>query len=257
MLANRLSEDPNQRVLLLEAGKKDLSPWIHVPVGYFKTMHNPTVDWCYLTAPDPGLNNRQLKWPRGKVLGGSSSLNGLLYIRGQAEDYDQWAKCGNSGWSYEEVLPYFKKSEHQQRGADTWHGVDGPLKVSDIRLRRKITDAFITAAREAGIPENRDFNGASQEGVGYFQLTTHNGKRCSTAVAYLKPIKNRKNLTVLTNAHVNRLSFQGQRVTGVEFVVKGSLQRVLASKEVVLSAGTIGSPEILQLSGVGDGKHLR
>lgn len=256
-VANRLSENPAHRVLLLEAGRKDTNPWIHVPVGYFKTMHNPAFDWCYVTAPDKGLNDRQLKWPRGKILGGSSSLNGLIYIRGQAKDYDDWAAAGNPGWAFDEVLPYFKKAECQERGEDQWHGADGPLKVSDIRIRRKVTDAFIQAAVEAGIPENSDVNGADQEGVGYFQLTTHNGKRCSSAVAYLKPIRDRENLVVQTNAHVSRLVIENKRVIGVEYLSGGSKQLASVAKEVVLSAGAIGSPQILQLSGIGDGQHLQ
>lgn len=257
VLANRLSAIPDCRILLLEAGGKDSSPWLHVPVGYFKTMHNPKFDWCYLTAPDPGLNNRQLKWPRGKVLGGSSALNGLLYVRGQAQDYDDWAAAGNRGWSFAEVLPWFKKSEDQARGADDFHGVGGFQKVSDIRLRRKITDAFIAAAQQSGIPYNPDVNGAEQEGVGYFQLTTHNGRRCSTAVGYLRPARRRRNLTIITRAHVSRLLFENKRASGVEFITDNAKHTALASKEIVLSAGAIGSPQILQLSGIGDSAHLK
>ncbi|MEO7952910.1 MAG: GMC family oxidoreductase N-terminal domain-containing protein, partial [Polaromonas sp.] len=171
VLANRLSEDPGTRVLLLEAGGNDWNPWIHVPVGYFKTMHDPKLDWCYKTEPEPGTANRQLQWPRGKVLGGSSSLNGLLYVRGQHEDYDRWVELGNSGWSYADVLPYFKRSEDQERGANEYHGVGGLLKVSDLRLRRPIADHFIAGAMDIGIPFNEDYNGAVQEGVGYFQQT--------------------------------------------------------------------------------------
>ena len=257
VLANRLSESPDQRVLLLEAGGRDWNPWIHIPVGYFKTMHNPAVDWCYVTAPDPGLNGRQLKWPRGKVLGGSSALNGLLYIRGQAQDYDDWAAAGNTGWGYREVLPYFMKSEGQERGADAWHRADGPLKVSDIRLRRTVTEAFIQAAEQAGIPANDDANGADQEGVGYFQVTVHKGRRCSAATAYLKPAARRPNLTVLTRAQVVRLLFRERRAVGVEFIRHGVKQRVFAAKDIILSAGAIGSPQVLQLSGIGDGAHLQ
>ncbi|MEM7562480.1 MAG: choline dehydrogenase [Pseudomonadota bacterium] len=256
-VANRLSENPAHRVLLLEAGRKDTNPWIHIPVGYFKTMHNPKWDWCYTTDSDDGLNGRQLKWPRGKVLGGSSSLNGLLYIRGQREDYDDWAADGNVGWSYDDVLPYFRKSESQERGADEFHGAEGPLKVSDIRIRRKITDAFIEAAQEAGIPANDDVNGADQEGVGYFQLTTHNGWRCSSAKAYLKPVRDRKNLIVRTRCHVSRILIENKRAVGVELIESGKIRKIGAGKEVVLSAGAIGSPQILQLSGLGDGSHLK
>lgn len=253
VLANRLSEIPNQRILLLEAGGRDSSPWIHIPVGYFKTMHNPKFDWCYVTEPDSGLNGRQIKWPRGKVLGGSSSLNGLLYVRGQAEDYDGWAAAGNSGWSFAEVLPWFKKSENQARGADEFHGVGGPQKVSDSRIRRKITDAFIAAAVESGIPRNDDVNGRIQEGVGYFQLTSDRGRRCSTAVGYLRPALKRANLTVKTNAHVTRLVAENGRVNGVEYIHQGQIKMASAACETILSAGAIGSPQILQLSGIGAG----
>lgn len=253
VIANRLSEDPEVRVLLLEAGAKDWNPWIHIPVGYFKTMHNPTVDWCYVTDPNPGLNGRQLKWPRGKVLGGSSSLNGLLYVRGQPEDYDLWAAAGNPGWSFEDVLPYFKRSEDQERGADDYHGSGGPLSVSNIRLRRKITDAFIQAAIESGIPPNDDVNGATQEGVGYFQLTTRKGWRCSTATGYLKPARSRPNLTIITVAQVSRLLLEGNRVTGVEYLHKRQIQHAVSSRETILSAGAISSPQILQISGIGPG----
>ena len=189
VLANRLSENPNHYVALIEAGGRDSNPWIHIPVGYFKTMHNPKVDWCYQTEPDPGLNNRRLDWPRGKVLGGSSSLNGLLYVRGQAEDYDHWQQLGCAGWGWNDVLPYFKKSERQERGADAYHGQDGMLSVSNMRLQRPICDAWVSAAQAAGYQFNPDYNGKSQEGVGYFQLTTENGRRCSSAVAFLKPAK--------------------------------------------------------------------
>ena len=188
VLANRLSAQPSKTVLLLEAGGKDDNPWIHVPVGYFKTMHNPDTDWCYRTDPDPGLNGRSLDWPRGKVLGGSSAINGLLYVRGQREDYDYWRQLGNEGWSYRDVLPYFRRSEDQERGADTFHGAGGPLAVSDMRTRRDVCDALIAAAGEIGIPQNDDFNGAQQEGAGYFQLTARNGRRCSAATG---PISSR------------------------------------------------------------------
>ena len=175
VLANRLSADPAKRVLLLEAGGRDWNPWIHVPVGYFKTLHNPKTDWCYKTEPDPGLNGRRLDWPRGKTLGGSSSINGLLYIRGQSADYDVWRQLGNEGWSFDDVLPYFKRAENQERGGDDYHGVGGPLFVSDMRARRDVCDAFIAAAEEIGIPRNDDFNGKEQEGAGYFQLTSKFG----------------------------------------------------------------------------------
>ncbi len=257
VLANRLSADPKTRVLLLEAGGRDWNPWIHVPVGYFKTMHNPATDWCYLTEPDPGLNGRRLQWPRGKVLGGSSSINGLLYIRGHRRDYDHWRQLGNTGWSYEDVLPYFRKSEDQQRGEDPYHGVGGPQAVSDVRIRRKLCDAFIDAAAEIGIPRTDDFNGVEQEGAGYFQQTCRNGRRCSTAVGYLNPVKSRKNLTIVTHALVERILFDGRRATGIAWSVKDNACEARARTEVVLSAGAIGSPQILMLSGVGPAVHLQ
>lgn len=257
VLANRLSEDPSVRVLLLEAGGADWNPWIHVPVGYFKTMHNPAMDWCYLTDEDAGINGRRLQWPRGKVLGGSSSLNGLLYIRGQWEDYDGWAAAGNEGWDYDAVLPYFKRSECQERGEDAYHGVDGPLKVSDLRLRREIAQRFIEAAKAADIPENHDVNGATQEGVGYFQQTSYKGFRCSTAKAFLRPAQKRPNLTVIKRAHCQRLLLEGKRVVGVEYRCDGQLKRVRSKLEVLLASGAIGSPQILQCSGIGDPKHLK
>ncbi|OXY83815.1 choline dehydrogenase [Oceanimonas doudoroffii] len=256
VLANRLSEDPAIRVLLLEAGGRDWNPWIHVPVGYFKTMHNPATDWCYVTDPDQGIDGRQLQWPRGKVLGGSSSLNGLLYIRGQHQDYDDWAALGNDGWSFDEVLPYFKKSECQSRGENAYHGVDGPLKVSDLRLRREIAERFIEAAQQTGIPANPDCNGERQEGVGYFQQTAHKGLRCSSAKAFLRPALKRPNLTLLTHAHTRRILLEGKQATGIEFEHKGERLLARATREVVLSAGAIGSPQILQCSGIGDPEHL-
>ena len=257
VLANRLSEDPANRVLLLEAGGPDNNPWIHIPVGYFKTMHDPKYDWCYRTAPDAGIANRQLDWPRGKVLGGSSSLNGLLYVRGQREDYDDWAAQGNRNWGYDDVLPYFKKSEDQERGASTYHGVGGPLKVSDLRLRRKIAERFISAAHDIGIPLNDDYNGADQEGVGYFQQTAYKGFRWSTAKGFLKPARNRANLNVATRAQATRILFEGRRAVGVEYLQDGQLKRAHAKAEVILAAGAIGSPQLLQLSGVGPADLLQ
>lgn len=257
VMANRLSEDPKKRVLLVEAGGKDSSPWIHIPIGYFKTMHNPKLDWCFKTEQDPGLNNRRLEWPRGKVLGGSSSLNGLLYIRGQAEDFDHWSALGNKGWSYKEVLPYFKKSENNERGANHYHGVGGELSVSNIRVKREICDLFIDAAANVGIPRNNDFNGERQEGAGYFQLTVkRNGLRCSTSVGFLKPAMRRPNLNVVTNALVHRVNFDGLTTSGITYSVKGRETTVNCTAEVVLCAGSIGSPHLLMLSGVGDQETL-
>lgn len=257
VVANRLSENPSNNVLLVEAGKPDLSPWLHVPVGYFKTMHNPKFDWCYMTDKDPGIDGRQLQWPRGKVLGGSSALNGLLYVRGQHQDYDRWAELGNKNWDFQSVLPYFKKSEDQSRGANEYHGTGGLLKVSDLRLRRPIADHFIAGASECQIPVNDDYNGSQQEGIGYFQQTAHKGFRWSTAKGFLRPAKKRKNLTVLTGAHTCRVLFNGREAAGIEYLHRGKKTQALCSREVVLSAGAIGSPQILQCSGVGEGKHLQ
>lgn len=258
VLANRLSADPGNRVLLLEAGGKDSNPWIHIPVGYFKTMHDPRFDWCYLTDPDPGIAGRRLQWPRGKILGGSSSLNGLLYVRGQREDYDRWRdELGNPGWGYDDVLPYFVKSEDFVGGPSPYHGVGGPQKVSGLRLRREIAERFIEGAVEIGIPRNDDYNGATQEGVGYFQQTAHKGFRWSTAKGFLRPARKRGNLEVAVRAHAARVLFQGRRAIGVEYRQNGTIHRALARGAVILSAGAIGSPQILQCSGVGDGELLQ
>ncbi|MGQ7843753.1 GMC family oxidoreductase [Granulosicoccus sp. 3-233] len=257
VLANRLSENPTHKVLLIEAGGRDTYPWIHIPAGYFKTMNNPSYDWCYKTSPVPGLNDKAINWPRGKVLGGSSALNGLLYVRGQAEDYDRWQELGNTGWAWEDVLPYFKRSEDNERGEDALHGVDGPLSVSDPLYTHPICDAWLKAAQEAGYPGNDDINGGTQEGVGYYQLTTRNGRRCSTAVAYLKPAEKRPNLEILTRAQVRRVILEGRRAVGVELVdASGQTRTIRANQEVVLSSGTIGSPHILMLSGIGNGEQL-
>ena len=262
VLANRLSANPANRVLLLEAGGRDWNPWIHVPVGYFKTLHNPATDWCYKTDPDPGLNGRSLDWPRGKTLGGSSSINGLLYIRGQHEDYDHWRQLGNAGWSSEDTLPYFKRAEDQERGGDNYHGAGGPLSVSDMRVHREVCNAFIEAAEEIGVPRNDDFNGKTQEGAGYFQLTSRHGRRCSTAVGYLNPVRSRPNLEIVTHAHVEQLLFDAEdqrAVRGIRFNVKGTKREahLKPGGEIVLSAGAIGSPQILQVSGIGPGDLLQ
>jgi choline dehydrogenase len=257
VLANRLSADPQYDVLLLEAGGKDTNPWIHVPVGYFKTMHDPRLDWCYRTEPDDNVAGRRIDWPRGKVLGGSSSLNGLLYVRGQREDYDRWAELGNRGWRYADVLPYFRKSEDQERGADAYHGVGGPLKVSDLRLRRPIADHFIAAAQQIGIPFNHDYNGAMQEGVGYFQQTAHRGFRWSTAKGFLRPARTRANLRIETHAQILRVLFEGNTAVGVEYLQGGERKTARARIEVILACGAIGSPQILQHSGIGPAKLLQ
>lgn len=258
VIANRLSADPAVKVVLLEAGGPDTNPWIHIPVGYFRTMHNPAVDWCYRTEPDPGLNGRSLAWPRGKVLGGSSSINGLLYVRGQPQDYDRWRQQGNAGWGWDDVKPLFLRAERQERGGSADHGSDGPLSVSDPRLSRPICDAWVAAAQAAGYPFNPDFNGPQQEGVGYFQLTARNGLRCSAAVAYLNPVKRRPNLQTIPRAHVQRLDLAGRRVTGVIYRnAAGTSVRVAVQAEVILCAGAIGSPQLLMLSGIGEAAHLQ
>jgi len=209
-----------------------------------------------MTEPDKGIADRQIQWPRGKVLGGSSSINGLVYVRGQAEDYDNWEALGNQGWSYKDVLPYFKKAEDQEHGANEYHGAGGPIKVSDLRLRRHIADLFIKAATETGIPQNPDYNGASQEGVAYYQQTASRGFRWSAAKGYLKPVRKRRNLTIVTRAHTTRILFEGKRAVGVNYSVKGKQRQARARKEVLLSAGAVNSPQLLQLSGVGDPKLL-
>lgn len=255
-VASRLSEDPSCRVLLLEAGPADRNPWIHVPVGYYRTMFDPRTSRVFATEPDPGIGGRSINWPRGRVLGGSSSINGLVYCRGQAQDYDHWRQLGNPGWSFEDVLPYFRKAERWAGGANELRGGDGPLSVSGPTYRSPLMDAFIEAAKEAGIPENPDYNGASQEGVGYFQLTIRNGLRCSAAKAYLKPAMKRPNLEVATGAMVTRLLLDGRRVTGIEYRRGDALHEARVTGEVILSAGAIGSPHIMMLSGIGDPAEL-
>jgi choline dehydrogenase len=257
VLANRLSADPSVKVILLEAGGRDLNPWIHIPVGYFKTIHNPSVDWCYKTEPDPGLNGRSIEWPRGKVLGGSSSLNGLLYVRGQPQDYDRWAQMGNRGWAWDDVLPLFKRSEKNERGADAFHGDQGNLSVSNMRIQRPITDAWVAAAQSAGYKFNPDYNGSEQEGVGFFQLTARNGRRCSSAVAFLNPVKSRDNLQIITHAQVDKVNVTDKRATGVTYRDKGGVSHtVTAHREVILSGGSINSPQLLMLSGIGEAEQL-
>jgi choline dehydrogenase len=256
VLANRLSADPCVRVLLLEAGPKDTSPWIHIPVGYYKGIVNPKISWGYETEPVPGSHDRSISWPRGKVLGGSSSINGLIYIRGQAEDFDHWRQLGNSGWDWDSVKPLFIRAEGRDRGADDFHGGDGPLGVSDAH-RHELCDAYIEAATQAGIPFNDDFNGARQEGVGYFQLTTRRGWRSSTAVSYLKPVRKRPNLRVVTGALATKILFEGRRATGISYLHDGETRTARVGRELVLSGGAINSPQLLQLSGVGPGTLLQ
>ena len=257
VLANRLSADGKHSVLLLEAGPKDTNPWIHIPLGYGRLFKEKSVNWMYQTEPEPGLGGRQVFQPRGKVLGGSSSINGLLYVRGQHEDYDRWRQRGNVGWGYDDVLPYFKKAENQQRGASEYHGAGGLLPVSDLGHPDPISTAFIAAAVESGIPANPDFNGATQEGAGFFQTTSRNGRRASSAVAYLRPAKARRNLQVETSALAQRILFEGRRAVGVEYRQGDALRTARARREVLVSSGAYNSPQLLQLSGVGPAELLR
>ena len=257
VLANRLSAIKSNKILLLEAGGKDTYPWIHIPVGYYKTMHNPKTDWCFKTEPDETLNNRSINYPRGKTLGGSSSINGLLYIRGQEQDYNIWRQLGNIGWGWNDVLPYFLKAENQEHGSNKFHNDKGPLYVSDQRIRLDILDVFMNAAEEVGIPKVTDFNKGNNYGCGYFQVTVKNGLRCSTSVAYLRPIKNRSNLKIEVNAHVKNIDFENTKATGLSYWKGDKLKQVKARKEIILSAGSIGSPHILQASGVGDPSKLK
>src|SRR3984957_4932150 len=257
VLANRLSADGKHSVLLLEAGPRDTNPWIHIPLGYGRLFKEKTVNWMYQTEPEPGLNGRTVFQPRGKVLGGSSSINGLLYVRGQHEDYDRWRQRGNAGWGYDDVLPYFRKAENQQRGADKYHGAGGPLPVSDWRHADPLSEAFVVAAAETGIRTNPDFNGASQEGAGFFQTTTQRGRRASTAYSYLRPAKSRSNLRVETSALAQRILFEGRRARAVEYRQGNALRTARARKEILVSGGAFNSPQLLQLSGVGPAELLR
>src|SRR5579863_7745848 len=257
VLANRLTADGKHSVLLLEAGPKDTNPWIHVPLGYGRLFKEKTVNWMYQTEPEPGLNGRNVFQPRGKVLGGSSSINGLLYVRGQHEDYDRWRQRGNVGWGYDDVLPYFKKAENQARGADDFHGAGGPLPVSELGHPDPLSAAFIEAAVQSGIPRNPDFNGASQEGAGFFQTTTKGGRRASTAVAYLRPAKARGNLHVETSALAEKILFEGRRAVAVTYRAAGVARTARARKEILVSGGAYNSPQLLQLSGVGPADLLR
>lgn len=255
-IANRLSSHAQYSVALIEAGGKDNSPWIHIPVGYFKTIKNPKLNWMYRTEADPGLNGRALNWPRGKTLGGSSSINGLLYVRGQQRDYDNWRQMGNKGWAWDDVLPYFKRAENWEGGGNSYRGKGGPLSVTHSNKSWKIVDAWVEAAQQAGYPFNPDYNGESQDGVGYFQLTAHKGLRCSAAKAYLAPIRKRPNLTVLTNVLTKQLIVEDGRCVGIKGKRGDQEIIVKARNEVIVSAGAIGSPQILMLSGIGDSEEL-
>ncbi len=261
LLANRLSANPGARVLLLEAGGKDNYHWIHIPVGYLYLMGNPRADWGFKTAEEPGLNGRSLAYPRGRVLGGCSSINGMIYMRGQARDYDLWRQMGNPGWAWDDVLPHFKKHEDQwalQPDAfDDLHARGGEWRVELARIRWEILDAFREAAAEAGIPKVEDFNRGDNEGCGYFHVNQKTGVRWNTSKGFLRPVRSRANLTVETDAMVERLLLDGRRVTGLEMRQGGQRHTVRAAREVVLAAGAIGSPQIMQLSGIGPGAVLR
>lgn len=258
VLANRLSESGKYSVCILEAGGSDRKFWIQTPLGYGKVFFDKTVNWAYQTDPEPGLNNRESYWPRGKVLGGSSSINAMVYIRGQHADYDDWAALGNDGWAAKDVLPFFRKSETNSRGADEWRGGEGPLYVDDVSAQyHPINQHFMDAAEQCGIPRNPDFNGADQEGVGEYQITAKNGFRMSAAKAYLHPALKRPNVQLESNAHVSRILFDHTKATGVEYVQGGQIKQMRANKEVIISGGAINSPQLLMLSGVGDSDQLQ
>ena len=255
VLANRLSADPDISVCLLEAGGKDNYVWIHIPVGYLYCMGNPRTDWCYETEEDDGLNGRKLGYPRGRVLGGCSSINGMIYMRGQARDYDGWRQMGNVGWGWDDILPFFKRSEDQVHGADDMHGAGGEWRVEEMRLTWEILDAFRDAAVEAGIPKIEDFNRGNNEGCAYFQVNQKNGVRWNTSKAFLRPARGRQNLTVLTHAQAKRLTLDGKQINGLELWHNGVDARIAAGN-VVLAAGSVNSPQLMELSGIGAGEVL-
>jgi len=257
VLANRLSADGRFKVLLLEAGPKDNYLWIHIPIGYGKTMFHKAYNWGFYTDPEANMHDRRIYWPRGRGLGGSSSINGLIFVRGQRDDYDHWAQLGNAGWDWNSVLPYFIKSEHNSRGASEAHGADGPLWASDIEEKNELMEAIIRGAGELGVPRTDDFNRGDQEGIGYFQLFTRNGWRNSSAVAYLRPARGRGNLRVETDAQATGLILDGRRATGLRYRKNGVMHEVRAAREVILSAGSLQSPQLLQLSGIGPAELLR
>jgi choline dehydrogenase len=256
VLAHRLTEDAATTVLLLEAGPPDRKLTIHMPAA-FSTLFKSRYDWAYHTAPQPHLEGRRLYWPRGKGLGGSSSINAMIYTRGNPYDYDHWQALGNKGWSFADVLPYFKKAEHQERGASEYHGSGGPLNVADLRCTNPLSQAFVAAGVELGLCHNPDFNGLQQEGVGFFQVTQKGGRRHSAAAAYLRPARRRRHLTVRTHTHVGRVLFEGRRAVGVLTMQDSRPQRIRAAREVVLCAGAVNSPQLLLLSGIGPADHLK
>jgi len=257
VLAEKLSACGQYHVCLLEAGPKDSSPLIHIPIGVVELMKSQKLNWLFNSAPENTQHQRQIFNPRGKTLGGSSSVNAMLYVRGQKEDYDHWASLGNQGWSFDDVLPYFKATQHQERGESSYHGVGGGLNVADSRSKLPIFDDFINAAEQAGYPKNNDFNGESQEGVGYFQVTQKDGLRCSAAKAFLTPNLERKNLTVLTHVLVEKVLIENKKAIGVQVCINGVKQQINSNKEVILSAGAFNSPQLLMLSGIGPKDELK
>lgn len=256
VLANRLSANPDCKVLLIEAGSKDWHPFIHMPAGIAKLVGIKSLNWNYYTEPEPQLNNRKLYWPRGKVLGGSSSINAMCYCRGHKKDYDLWQQQGNDGWAYDDVLPYFIKSENNHRITNEFHGNSGPLQVNDLKYHNELTDAFLSACQQQGYNLTGDFNGAQQRGFGMYQVTQDNGVRNSAAQAYLKPIKNRDNLTVWTKSHCQKIIVKDSSAKGVEVIRKNTLEKVYATQEVLLSGGSLNSPQLLMLSGIGNASDL-
>jgi choline dehydrogenase len=256
VLANRLTASGRHRTLLLEAGPSGLHPWLHIPLGFGRLFNDRRFNWCYATEPQPECHNREVIAPRGKVLGGSSAINGLIYIRGQAEDFNHWRQLGNAGWSFDDVLPYFRKAEDNERGADEFHGAGGPLAVSDLRDRHPLVEAYVEAARQCGYPRNDDFNGAVQEGAGYYQTTMRRGVRASTA-GYLKDARRRENLKVVPKALATRIVFDGRRATGIEYVVGNDKRSARANAEVIVASGAFNSPQLLQLSGLGPASLLK
>jgi choline dehydrogenase len=256
VLANRLTASGRHSVLLLEAGPNNWHPWLHIPLGFGRLFTDRRYNWCYATEPQPECHNRQVIAPRGKVIGGSSSINGLIYIRGQGEDFDHWRQLGNAGWSFEDVLPYFRKAENNERGADEFHGAGGPLSVSDLRDRHPLAVAYVEAAVQCGYPRNDDFNGAAQEGAGFYQTTMRNGVRASTAAGYLKQARSRPNLKVVSEALATRVAFDGRRATGVEYLVGNNKRAANAHVEVIVASGAFNTPQLLQLSGLGPASLL-
>lgn len=257
VIANRLSANFGAQVALVEAGGKDWSPMIHVPVGSGELIRKGAFGWDIFTEPHPATNNRQIQWPRGKVLGGCSSINGLVYVRGHKSDFDQWAQLGNAGWSYDDVLPYFIRSEASQDRNGAFHGTDGPLRITRGGMANPLFDAFLEAGRQAGHPVTDDFNGEDQHGFGRFDYTVHKARRQSTAVAFLDPARKRNNLHILTRCHVSRIGFEGRRAVSIEILRNGKTEQLRAAREIILAAGVVGSPHILQMSGIGAAGDLR